>query len=121
MVTDRREASGKTWEMGLSSPAQARGQNQAIARTWAVSASSVAAVQSGVAGSDPGAPARPQTGGVAMNRRTRWAAAGSTAVGAVLVAAGAGFGVGTTAQAGPTLPAATTPSPSSFTHPVANP
>jgi len=62
-----------------------------------------------------------------MNRMTRLAAAGSTAAGAVLVAtlagagagavAGAGAGAGTTAQA---VPAATTPSPSDFTHPVAN-
>src|SRR4051795_6078258 len=62
-----------------------------------------------------------------MNRMTRLAAAGSTAVGAVLVAtlagggagavAGAGAGAGTTA---PAVPAATTPSPSDFTHPVAN-
>src|SRR3954447_14817934 len=60
-----------------------------------------------------------------MNRMTRLAAAGSTAVGAVLVAtlagggagAVAGAGAGTTAQA---VPAATTPSPSDFTHPVAN-
>jgi hypothetical protein len=61
-----------------------------------------------------------------MNRKTRWAA-GSTAVGAVLVVAGVGVGVGlgTTAQALPTIaqavPTATNPSPSNFTHPVANP
>jgi len=55
-----------------------------------------------------------------MNRRTRWVGVGSTAIGAVLVATGVGVGVGlgTTAQA---VPAATNPSPSSFTHPTANP
>jgi hypothetical protein len=55
-----------------------------------------------------------------MNRSTRWAAAGSTALGALVVAAGVGVGagLGTTANAGPT---ATNPSPSSFTHPTANP
>src|SRR3954447_26752531 len=60
-----------------------------------------------------------------MNRMTRLAAAGSTAVGAVLVATLAGGGAGAVAGAGagttaPAVPAATTPSPSDFTHPVAN-
>ena len=49
-----------------------------------------------------------------MQRRTRLATASTAA--AALVAAG--LGVGSTAQA---LPAAPTPNPSDFTHPVANP
>jgi len=62
-----------------------------------------------------------------MNRRTRWIAAGSTAVGVVLAAAGVGLGIGTIAHAVPTplrlatAPVLTNPSPSTFTSPKANP
>jgi hypothetical protein len=55
-----------------------------------------------------------------MNRRTR-IAAGSTAVGAVLVAAGVGAALGIVGTSAQAVPTAANPSPSSFTHPVANP